>query len=182
LQPSHAPIHRINITGASGSGTTTLGRALAATLQWPVFDADDFFWQPTDPPYQLKRSKSDRQSMVLKSLGDCPESILSGSICGWGDDLEQSFDAVVFLTLPKDIRLARLTQREQRRFGRIDPEFLEWASRYDDGGLDVRSRALHEHWLATLTCSIIRLDGQTPVPELVEAVRKRLTDLGGMSP
>ena len=43
-------IHRIHILGASGSGTTTLGRALAARLQCPHFDTDDCFWLPTDPP------------------------------------------------------------------------------------------------------------------------------------
>ena len=176
------PIHRINITGGSGSGTTPLGRALAATLQWPAFDADDFFWLPTDPPYQLKRNKPDRQSMILRSLGDCPNSILSGSICNWGEELERSFDAIVLLTLPKDIRLARLTEREEQRFGRVDPEFLEWAARYDEGGLDVRSRALHEHWLASQTCTIIRLDAQMSVPDLVAAVRMQLIRTGGLSP
>jgi Shikimate kinase len=43
-------IHRIHILGASGSGTTTLGRALAERLQYPHFDTDDSFWVPTDPP------------------------------------------------------------------------------------------------------------------------------------
>ena len=35
-------IHRIHILGAFGSGTTTLGRALAARLQYPYFDMDDY--------------------------------------------------------------------------------------------------------------------------------------------
>jgi len=37
-------IQRIHILGASGSGTTTLGRALAERLQCPHFDTDDYFW------------------------------------------------------------------------------------------------------------------------------------------
>jgi adenylate kinase family enzyme len=35
-------IHRIHILEASGSGTTTLGRALAEHLQHPHFDTDDY--------------------------------------------------------------------------------------------------------------------------------------------
>ena len=49
-------IHRIHILGASGSGTTTLGRALAERLQCPHFDADDYFWVPTDPPLPTSES------------------------------------------------------------------------------------------------------------------------------
>jgi len=43
-------IQRIHILGASGSGTTTLGRALAERLQYPHFETDDYFWLPTAPP------------------------------------------------------------------------------------------------------------------------------------
>jgi adenylate kinase family enzyme len=42
---------RIHILGASGSGTTTLGAALADRLGHPHVDADSLFWLPTDPPF-----------------------------------------------------------------------------------------------------------------------------------
>jgi adenylate kinase family enzyme len=42
--------HRIHIFGASGSGTSTFGRALAAELSIRFFDADDYYWLDTDPP------------------------------------------------------------------------------------------------------------------------------------
>jgi adenylate kinase family enzyme len=40
---------RIHLMGASGSGVTTLGRALAARLALPHHDSDDYFWLPTAP-------------------------------------------------------------------------------------------------------------------------------------
>jgi adenylate kinase family enzyme len=43
---------RIHIMGASGAGVTSLGRALADALAVPHHDTDDYFWQPTIPPYQ----------------------------------------------------------------------------------------------------------------------------------
>ncbi len=46
-------------------------------------------------------------------------------------------------------------------------EFLAWARRYDDGGLDVRSRALHEQYIAKLTCPVIEIDSAQPVDSLV---------------
>jgi len=38
-------------------------------------------------------------------------------------------------------------------------EFLDWGGRYGTGGLEIRSRALHEAWLATVSCPVIRLEG-----------------------
>jgi adenylate kinase family enzyme len=76
-------IHRIHILGASGSGTTTLGRALAARLLCPHFDADDYFWLPTDPPYTHQRERTERQQLLMDDLTAQEQWVLSGSLCGW---------------------------------------------------------------------------------------------------
>ena len=55
---------RIHITGASGAGVTSLGRALANALAIPHHDTDDYFWQPTIPPYQKKREIADRLRLM----------------------------------------------------------------------------------------------------------------------
>ena len=47
---------RIHITGASGSGVTSLGRALADSLAMPHHDTDDYLWRPTIPPYRETRN------------------------------------------------------------------------------------------------------------------------------
>ena len=110
-------IHRLHILGASGSGTTTLGRALAARLQCPHFDADDYFWVPTDPPYTHKRERTERQRLLMDDLTAHDSWVLSGSLCGWGGVAITLFELVVFLVIPQDIRMARLHRREHARFG-----------------------------------------------------------------
>ena len=76
----------------------------------------------------------------------------------------------MFLVVPTPVRLARLRKREGERDGQqaIAPggglhgahvEFLDWASRYDTVSVEMRSRALHEQWVATLPCPVIRLEG-----------------------
>ncbi|MCL2647833.1 MAG: AAA family ATPase [Phycisphaerales bacterium] len=169
-------INRIHITGASGCGTTTLGQALAKQLQFAVLDADDFFWEPTTPPYQKKRNRPDRLAMILQALSNHPQAIVSGSICGWGDALEQSFDLVIFLTVRTEVRIKRLLAREQAKLGYIDHEFITWAGQYDTGGLEMRSRALHEKWLAEMICPIIRLDGENPIAMSVDAVLRTIDE------
>jgi hypothetical protein len=40
---------RIHVTGASGSGVTSLGRALAEPLALPQHDTHDYLWKPATP-------------------------------------------------------------------------------------------------------------------------------------
>jgi adenylate kinase family enzyme len=170
-------IQRIHILGASGSGTTTLGRALAARLQGPHFDADDYFWLPTDPPFTTQRERTARQQLLMNALTAQDKWVLSGSLCGWGDVAISLFELVVFLWVPQHRRLERLRQRERERYGeRImlggdmytsSQAFLTWAASYDDGGLDIRSRQLHEQWLGTLPCPIVCFEGEYSIEEQI---------------
>jgi adenylate kinase family enzyme len=91
---------RIHIFGASGSGTTTLASALSAKHGHRHFDTDDFYWLPTNPPYQQKRTPADRQTLLAKALAERDSWVLSGSLCGWGDPFLSQFELVVFLVVP----------------------------------------------------------------------------------
>jgi len=168
--------NRIHIFGASGSGTTSLAAAIAGKHGHRHLDTDDFFWVPTDPPYREKRPREQRLELLRQALQDSASWVLSGSLCGWGDALIPEFDLVVFLVVPTPIRLVRLRAREVARYGHqaIDAggklhkayvEFLEWASGYDTGGPDMRSRALHEAWLAVIPGAVLRLEGDRSVGE-----------------
>lgn len=160
---------RIHVTGASGSGTTTLGRALADALGCTHLDTDDYYWLPTTPPYQEKRGPAQRVAMLAVDLRPS-DVVLSGSIGSWGAAVEDVFDLVVFLYLPVELRLARLQQREVARYGAADPVFLEWAAQYDEGPPEGRSLAKHNAWLAQRTCRVLRLEGDLTVEERVALV------------
>ena len=168
---------RILVTGASGSGTTTLGRALSRELDVAFFDVDDYFWLPTDPPYQHQRDPGARLALIAADLGKAPRSVTSGSVINWGMALEDSFSFVVFLALPAELRLAPLREREVARFGRADPKFLDWAAAYDTGHLDVNSRSGDERWIARRQCPVLCIEGDSPVAERVAGVTKALSNL-----
>ena len=110
-------IRRIHILGASGSGTTTLGRALASRLQCPHFDTDGYFWVPTDPPFTSQRERTERQRLLMDDLTAQDAWMLSGSLCGWGDVAIPLFELVIFLAIPQAIRMERLRQREHHDLG-----------------------------------------------------------------
>lgn len=170
---------RIHLMGASGSGVTTLGRALADRLALPHHDTDDYFWLPTVPPYQTTRPAADRLRLMREMFLPRLDWVLSGTVTGWGDELVPLFDLVVFVTAPRDLRIARLRSREAAHFGTdaVAPggwhhaeteAFVEWASHYEAGDREGRHLAQDETWLAKLSCPISRIDGSRPLADLVQ--------------
>ena len=171
--------------GASGAGVTSLGRAVADVLAIPHHDTDDYFWQPTTPPYRDKREIAERLRLMREVFLPRTDWALSGSLDGWGDPIIPIFDLVVFVATPWEIRLQRLRAREAAHFGadsvapggwrhKETEDFIEWASHYDAGDREGRSLARHQAWVAALPCSVLRLDGSRPLPELVAEVRNAI--------
>jgi hypothetical protein len=171
----------ILITGASGSGTSTLGAALANELGIAHLEADDYYWLPTAPPFTTKRDRAERLSSLLRDVRAKQGAVLAGSIMDWGLELENAFDLIVFLYLDASIRVERLRAREIEFLGKADEEFLEWAAQYDAGILGGRSLAKHQAWLSARTCPVIELRGDLSVRERVAAVLKHVTNssIGG---
>lgn len=171
---------RIHIMGAPGSGTTTVGRALASTLALPHHDTDDYYWRPSDPPYRNPRPLEERLYLAREMFLPRPAWVVSGSLESWGPDVAAMLDLVVFLFVPTEVRLARLRAREACLFGedvigkggwrhQEAEEFFAWASHYDDddGSREGRSRAKHEAWLATLSCPVQRIEGTRAIEAIV---------------
>jgi adenylate kinase family enzyme len=177
---------RIHMTGASGSGVTSLGRALGSALALPHHDTDDYLWLPTTPPYRELRPTIDRLRLMREMFLPRADWVLTGGLDGWGDALIPLFDLVVFLKTPQALRLRRLREREATHFGEdaVAPggwrhdetaSFIEWASHYEDGSREGRTLAMHEAWLARLPCPVLRLDGSRPIDELVAEVRRAIS-------
>src|ERR1700722_19411703 len=91
---------RLHITGASGAGVTSLGRALADAIAISHHDTDDYFWRPTNPPYREMREIADRLRLMREVFLDRSDWVLSGSLDGWGDPIIPFLDSVVFFVRP----------------------------------------------------------------------------------
>ena len=174
----------IHIFGASGSGTTTLGKKISDELGYTLMDTDDYFWMPTEPKFSLKRPREERVQMMIKDLNNAENVVISGSIADWGDILIPYFTLAIRITVDPSVRIARLIQRERNRFGaRIEPggdmyqqhlNFIEWAKSYDTGGIHTRSKAKHDEWQKLRTCKCLHLDGSNTVEFNFEIVKKIL--------
>lgn len=159
----------IHIFGASGSGTTTLGKKISEELGYSFMDTDDYFWMPTEPNFTLKRPPKERIERMKKDIDKSEKVVISGSLTDWGDVLIPYFTLAIRIEMDQNIRIERLEKREKERYGsRIEPggdmhqqhiDLVEWAKSYDSGGMDIRSKAKHDEWQKLLSCNILYLDG-----------------------
>jgi adenylate kinase family enzyme len=172
---------RIHILGASGSGTSTLGAAVAEALAIRHLDTDQFYWLPTEPPFTSPRPREARIELLRQAMAASPDGwVLSGSAVGWAASVEPLYQLIVYLRLDPETRMVRLHRREWQRYGEriasggdlaaAHAEFLAWAGRYDTAGVEQRSRAAHEAWLTTQSAPILRLDSSESVGELAREV------------
>lgn len=159
---------KIHLLGPSGSGTSTIGKALAEVLNISHFESDEILWEETPVPFSRKRPVEDRRRILATLLQSPSTWVLSGSAIDWGEGILESVDRIILLYAPWDIRKKRLIQRERQRFGdRISPggdmeeihqSFLDWASRYDTGGMEIRSKTSEETWLSEARCPVLSID------------------------
>lgn len=175
----------IHIFGASGSGTTTLGKRICEELGYALMDTDDYFWIPTNPRFTQKRPVDERIALMKRDIDQSENVVISGSLTDWGDVLIPFFTLAIRIELDQALRIERLKQREKARFGsRIEPggdmyqqhlNFVEWAKTYDNGGMNIRSKMKHDEWQKLLSCQILCLDGADTIDANLEKV---LTILG----
>ena len=164
-------LHRIHIFGASGSGTTSIAKAVSEALGYAHFDSDNYFWYPTEVPFTEARPVEERLQLMHRDITMQGKWLLSGSLDGWGDPLIPLFELVVFVYVPQEIRIERLIKREHERYGsEVFPGgnryeatnvFIEWAKGYDSGLLTGRSLPRHEMWIAELDCKVISIVNHT---------------------
>ncbi len=174
----------IHLFGASGAGTTTMGRFIADRLNAFFMDTDDYFWEATDPPFTRKRAAPERRALMKEEIAAHEQVVLAGSLAGWGDELIPLFTLAVRVETDTPTRLARLKAREHARFGsRIEPgedmaeihkAFMDWAASYDTGGTEIRSKAEHDEWQKRLLCPLVRIDGGLPAEANWEIIKRYL--------
>lgn len=176
---------KIHIFGASGSGVTTTGQALAQELNTQYLDSDAYFWESTKVPFTIKRVLSERNSKIRSKLDSLENWILGGSIFEWGENVFPDFDLIVFLWIPPDIRIERLKKREFERYGDViytEPDrikqfqdFMIWASDYDaNTGIASRNLEAHENWLAGILAPILKITGDTTLSERIDLILEQI--------
>ena len=171
---------KIIIFGATGTGKTTFGKSLSKRLNWKFLDSDDYYWEKTNPPFEIKIPLKIRNENLKVDFLKNENVIVVGSLCTWSKFWDTAFDLGIFLRIPKKVRMARLLNREKDRYGaklktnlemkNKSIEFLEWAEKYDDELNPGHSITQHLDWIKALNCPVVELTG-----ELTNEMRLKIT-------
>jgi adenylate kinase family enzyme len=104
-------MRRVNVIGGSGSGKTTVGRALATRLGVPFVELDELHW--THPNWDLPELGEFRARVETATLGD--RWVVDGSYGKARDLVWSRADTVVWLDLPFGLMLWRTVRRTVAR-------------------------------------------------------------------
>lgn len=175
---------KIIIFGASGTGKTTLGKLISEKLNWMFLDSDDYYWEKTNPPFEVKIPLERRNENLKTDFKKYENVIVCGSLCTWSKFWNTAFDLGIFLRLPKTVRMKRLQNREIERYGdelitneeikKKSIAFLEWAEKYDDETSDRLRIKEHQNWIEELDCSIIEINRDLTKDEMIKVIIKKL--------
>ncbi|WP_171176791.1 AAA family ATPase [Ruegeria sp. HKCCD8929] len=139
-------MQRIMVIGGPGSGKSTLGRKLGAQLGLPVVHMDPIYWLGD----WVERDKTEAMRLA-KEAADRPEWVFEGNHSSSMEYRAERADLILFLDMPRVLRMWRVLWRSLRYHGRTRPDmgpncperfdraFLEFCWSYDRNG---RLRAL----------------------------------------
>jgi len=170
----------IIIFGASGAGSTTLGKEVAERLKYQYLDIDDYLWRwDTAIPLTLTNTREERAKRLMDDIQKYPNFVIAGTIFSDREQFEPLLDLAVFISTPTDICTKRVYAREYTRWGcRVLPggdmykstrfhgdysDYVTNAEKYETADVAKFGRKLHEHWIAELHCPVLRVDGMTDV-------------------
>jgi adenylate kinase family enzyme len=105
-------VERISVVGSSGSGKTTVARALASRLAAPHLELDSVFHQPG-----WKQLDRETYQQRVRSFTAGPRWVIDGNYVSLGvaDVVWARADTIVWLDLPRWLVMAQLVPRTLRR-------------------------------------------------------------------
>jgi len=153
--------HGIIVFGANGSGKSTLGRELARILNFKYMDIEDYHFIRSEIPYTVERSREDCLSLMLDDIKKHHFFVITAVTGDFGDTIPLWYKLAVYISVPIELRMKRIKQREYEKYGeRIckGGDMYEREQKFFDFAAS-RSISKIEQWAETLSCPVIRIDG-----------------------
>ncbi|MBQ8314097.1 MAG: AAA family ATPase [Clostridia bacterium] len=183
----------IAIVGLNGSGKSTLNHLLSRELGYFEMDVEDYYFpqqkahrqwaldhtqvrETEQQPYTAEQDQAQVEAALLQDMEEHPQFVLSCVKLNWCQALRDRIDMVFCLQVPLETRLARIRQREVRRFG---ARALPGGDMYEKQEsfralISQRDPATVEASLAAMPCPVVRLDGTRPLEENLAKMRDAL--------
>lgn len=179
----------IQITGASGSGKTFLGKKLSEVLNYNFVDTDDILWVWDEDvqPYTIAVSDEESCKILKQILLKNNSTIVSGMFYPWSESLIPMFDLLIIIETNKEIRKKRIIEREFEMYGNRFKkggdmyeqfnQFLDWAMSYDTSDDKLGSKSETDNWAKKFDCKVLYIDGSKPIGEKIKIILERIKEI-----
>lgn len=179
----------IQITGASGSGKTFLGKKLSEVLNYNFVDTDDILWVWDEDvqPYTIAVSDEESCKILKQILLKKNSTIVSGMFYPWSESLIPMFDLLIIIETNKEIRKKRIIEREFEMYGNRFKkggdmyeqfnQFLDWAMSYDTSDDKLGSKRETDNWAKKFDCKVLYIDGSKPIGEKIKIILERIKEI-----
>lgn len=174
--------HGIIVFGANGSGKTTLGRELAHILNFKHMDHVDYHFEKSEIPYTAERPYEECLNLMLSDIEKHRSFVLTAVTGDFGDIIPKFYELAVFISVPIELRMERIEQREYKQHGeriRKGGDMYEQHLKFIDF-VSSRSLSRIEQWAETLTCPVIHIDGTEDWHTNATTIVKRYYEKNGL--
>lgn len=168
----------ILICGLNGVGKSTLGKALAAKLQFHFIDNEDLYFPKTDPdyPYACERTREEVEKLLFSEIKKYKNFVFTSVKGDYGKPDNPFFQYAVLIEVPREIRLYRVRNRSFQKF---DSRMLIGGDLYErEEGffkfVEARSEKTVEEWIRGVSCPVIRIDGTKAIEENIDNIMKQI--------
>ena len=174
--------YRIVLSGGNGAGKSTLGKALAAAMNLPFLDIEDYYFPKSDPGYLYAAQRTEKEAiaLLLADVKRLDGFVLAAVKADYTPELSSRFTHAILVDVPKDIRMQRVRERSFGKFGkRMLPggDLWEREERFF-AMVQNRSDDRFLRWLDSLAIPVLHADGLLPVEQNVQRVCRWLPTAG----
>lgn len=155
----------IIICGLNGSGKTSLGSKLAASLGFKHMDIEDYCFLPSDTPYSFRSSREEWERAMLRDIHMSEGFVITAVSPMLCSEINSLCRLTVYLSAPLETRLARMKNRSIEKFGeRVMPggDMYESENKFYEFAAGRLPDSI-EKQLDTLGCPVICADGARAV-------------------
>ena len=107
------------------------------------------------------------EAHLLGAIQETQPFILASVIGDFNEEILSYITEIIYIEVPKDIRIERMKQRSINQFG---PRALPGGDLYEDEMKFVermanRDKKMVENWLLSMNCNIITIDGSDTIEQ-----------------